>query len=246
MTVMQPPINCLLAALPAAVAAEWRPHMEEISLPEGHVLCEPGQSLSHVYFPTTAIVSWQYILDTGDCTEIAMVGREGLVGLYMLMGAQYSNNQAVVQTKGKFIRLKLDVVLRSFRKYQDVQRRIMLFAQAMISQMSQGNVCRQHHNLDQQLSRLLLMILDRQTGLQVHKTHEALAQLLGVRREGVSLAAARLMKKGVLDYSRGRIRVLNREGLMANSCECYRQLQQQYQPLLKCSEQSTYAQTETI
>lgn len=220
--------------------------MEEISLPEGHIVCEPGQSLSHVYFPTTAIVSWQYILETGDCTEIAMVGREGLVGLYLLMGAQYSSNQAIVQTGGKFIRLKLDVVLRSFRRIQDVQHRIMLFAQAMISQMSQGNVCRQHHSLDQQLSKMLLMILDRQGGLQVHKTHEALAQLLGVRREGVSLAAAKLMKEGMLNYARGRIQVLNREGLMQHSCECYRQLQQQYQPLLKCSDLNTLPQTDTI
>ena len=122
----------------------------------------------------------------------------------------------------------------------------MLFAQAMIAQMSQGNVCRQHHTLEQQLSRMLLMILDRQTGVQIHKTHESLAQLLGVRREGVSLAAAKLMKEGLLSYSRGRILVLNREGLMQHSCECYRQLQQQYLPLLKCTNSVVSTQTETI
>ena len=238
--------NCLLAALPAAVEADWRPHMQEISLPEGHALCGPGQALTHVYFPTTAIVSWQYVLETGDCTEIAMVGREGLVGLYLLMGAHYSNNQAVVHTAGKAIQIKLDVVQRSFRRVQAVQHQIMLFAQAMIAQMSQGNVCRQHHTLEQQLSRMLLMILERQAGVNIDKTHESLAQLLGVRREGVSLAAAKLMKEGVLSYSRGRIRVLNLDGLMQHSCECYRQLQQQYLPLLKCSNSVVSTQTETI
>jgi hypothetical protein len=122
----------------------------------------------------------------------------------------------------------------------------MLFAQALIAQMSQGNVCRQHHTLEQQLSRLILMILDRQSGLQVRKTHEAIAQLLGVRREGVSLAAAKLMKEGLLSYSRGHIRVLNRAGLMQHSCECYHQLRQQYQPLLQCPDLAVPGHTETI
>jgi hypothetical protein len=122
----------------------------------------------------------------------------------------------------------------------------MLFAQALIAQMSQGNVCRQHHTLEQQLSRLILMILDRQSGLQVRKTHEAIAQLLGVRREGVSLAAAKLMKEGLLSYSRGHIRVLNRAGLMQHSCECYHQLRQQYQPLLKGPDLAVPGHTETI
>lgn len=238
--------NALLAAMPLAVLNEWRAHMEEVVLPEGRILCEPGQTLNHVYFPTTAIVSWQYLLATGDCTEIAMVGREGLVGLYLLIGAQYSNNQAVVQTAGRAVRLKVDVVLRSFRRVQEVHRTIMLFAQALISQMSQGNVCRQHHTLEQQLSRMILMMLDRQTGPQIHKTHQAMAQLLGVRREGVSLAASKLMKEGLLSYSRGHIRVLNREGLMQRSCECYGQLRQQYLPLLKGSELRKGAYTETI
>lgn len=224
--------NCLLTLLPAAVEAEWRPLMEELDLPEGHVLTEPGQIVRHIFFPTTAIVSWQHMLTTGDCTEVAMVGREGLVGLYMLMGGKSSNNYAVVQTAGKVIRIRADVVLQTFRSNLEVQRRIMLFTQAMIWQMSQGNVCRQHHTLEQQLSRMLLMILDRQTSLQVHKTHEALALLLGVRREGVSLIASKLMKEGVLSYARGRITVLSREGLMQRSCECYEHLQRQYQPLL--------------
>ncbi len=230
----QVPANCLLAALPAAVAAEWQPYLEEMTLPEGHVLYEPGQTLTHVYFPTTAIVSWLHTLASGNTTEIAMVGREGMVGLFILMGIPQINNQAVIQTAGRVIRIRMERVLHSFRTDLAVQRPIMLFTQSMIGQMSQGNVCRQHHNLEQQLCRLLLMILDRQTGLEVHKTHEALALLLGVRREGVSLAASKLMKEGVLSYSRGRIQVLNLEGLIQRSCECYGHLQRQSQPLLSC------------
>lgn len=152
----QVPANCLLAALPAAVAAEWQPYLEEMTLPEGRVLYEPGQTLTHVYFPTTAIVSWLHTLTSGNTTEIAMVGREGMVGLFMLMGIPQSNNQAVIQTAGRVIRIRMDRVLHSFRTDQAVQRPIMLFTQSMIGQMSQGNVCRQHHNLEQQLCRLLL------------------------------------------------------------------------------------------
>lgn len=236
MSAIQANANCLLAHLPATVEAEWRPQMEELDLPEDHVLSEPGQIVHYIFFPTTAIVSWQNILATGDCTEVAMVGREGLVGLYILMGVKSSNNRAVVQTAGKVIRIKAEVVLQSFRSNLEMQRRIMLFAQTLIAQMSQGNVCRQHHTLEQQLSRMLLMILDRQTSLQVHKTHEALALLLGVRREGVSLTASKLMREGVLSYARGRIRVLNREGLLQRSCECYEHLKRQYQPILNGQE----------
>lgn len=238
--------NCLLTKLPQEVWADWQNHTEELALVEGQILCGPGQALTHVYFPTTAIASWQYVLASGECTEIAMVGHEGLVGLYLLMGAVHSSNQAVVQTAGQAVRIKLDVVLRSFRKNTAVQDVVMQFARALIAQMSQGNVCRQHHSLEQQLSRTILMILDRQTGLHMHKTHEAMAQLLGVRREGVSLAASKLMKEGFMSYSRGRIRVLNREGLIKRSCECYKLLRNQYHPLLDCPQVLGKLQTETI
>lgn len=226
--------NCLLTDLPEDIQAQWQPHMEELDLPEGHVLSEPGQALSHIYFPSTAILSWRNMLASGDCTEVAMVGREGLLGLYMLMGASSSNNQGVVQTAGKVIRIKVELVLQSFRSHLEVQRRIMMFAQALILQMSQGNVCRQHHTLEQQLSRMLLMILDRQSILHVHKTHEALALMLGVRREAVSLIASKLMRDGVVTYARGRIKVVNRPGLEERTCECYEHLKQQYQPILNC------------
>jgi CRP-like cAMP-binding protein len=223
--------NCILTQLPADVWTHWQVHFEELALPEGRILCEPGQALTHVYFPTTAIVSWQYLLASGECTEIAMVGKEGLVGLDLLMGAMHSNNQAVVQTAGHCIRIKLDVVLRSFQQNQTAQSLIMLYAGALIAQMSHGNVCRQHHTLEQQLSRMILMVLDRQQALHMHKTHEGMAQALGVRRESVSLAAAKLMKEGFISYSRGHLEVLDRAGLMQRSCECYQLLQQ-----LRCKE----------
>lgn len=226
--------NCLLTDLPEDIQAQWQPHMEELDVPEGHVLSEPGQVLSHIYFPSTAILSWQNMLASGDCTEVAMVGREGLLGLFMLMGADSSNNRGVVQTAGKVVRIPTEVVLQSFRSHLEVQRRVMMFARALIMQMSQGNVCRQHHTLEQQLSRMLLMILDRRTGLLIHKTHEALALMLGVRREAVSLIASKLMKDGVVSYARGRIKVLNRQGLVQRTCECYEHLKQQYQPILNC------------
>lgn len=226
--------NCLLTDLPEDIQAQWQPHMEELDLSEGRVLSEPGEFLSHIYFPSTAILSWQNMLASGECTEVAMVGREGLLGLYMLMGTSSSNNRGVVQTAGKVIRIKVELVLNSFRSHLEVQRRIMLFAQALILQMSQGNVCRQHHTLEQQLSRMLLMILDRQTGLDIHKTHETLALMLGVRREAVSLIASKLMKDGVVSYARGHIKVLNRQALVERACECYEHLKQQYQPILNC------------
>jgi CRP-like cAMP-binding protein len=246
MKTTQTPDNCILTALPEAILVEWGPHMQEVQMSEGEVICDPGRALSHMFFPTTAIASWQYLLATGDCTEIAMVGREGAIGLFHLMGSPTNMNQAVVQTTGTPIRIPMDVVLTSYGRNPLVQRTFMLFAQALMAQMSQGNVCRQHHSLEMQLSRLILMILDRQPGQQVDKTHEAMAQLLGVRREGVSLAASKLMKEGWLSYSRGHIQVLNREGLIQHSCECYHQLRQHYKPMLKCAGQPVPSHTETI
>ncbi len=213
--------NKILNELPESIYQAWETHFEEVFLPEGKVLIVPGHNMAHVYFPLNAIVSWQYMLESGDCTEIAMVGHEGLVGLYLLMGNNSTPNQGVVQTTGWAIKIPLHVVLNSFNQGPEVQRLLLRFAQGLIHQMGQGNVCRQHHNIEQQLCRLLLMVLDRQSSSQVHKTHEALSHLLGVRREAVSLAAARLMKEGLIRYARGSIEVLDRAGLEQRVCECY-------------------------
>jgi CRP-like cAMP-binding protein len=236
--------NKILNALPESIYMAWQAHFEEVYLPESQVLIESGQSSGHVYFPLEAIVSWQYLLENGDCTEIAMVGREGLVGLYLLLGSNSNPNQGVVQTAGRAIRMRLHVVLNSFNLGPEVQRLMLCFMQSMIHQMGQGNVCRQHHSIEQRLCRMLLMILDRQSSMQVHKTHEALSQLLGVRREAVSLAAGRLMKEGLIRYTRGSIEVLDRPGLEQQVCECYGVVRQGQQ--LLCHAHPARFYTETI
>ena len=235
--------NHILNALPDPIYATWHAHFEEVFLTEGQVLIEPGTSTGHVYFPLDAIVSWQYLLESGDCTEIAMVGHEGMVGLYLLLGNHSTPNQGVVQTAGRAIRMRVPVVLNSFNEGPEVQRLLLSFAQNLIHQMGQGNVCRQHHSIEQQLCRLLLMILDRQRSLQVHKTHEALSQLLGVRREAVSLAAGRLMKEDLIRYTRGSIEVLDRAGLEQQVCECYGALQQGQKPLCPTPAAKVYTAT---
>lgn len=236
--------NNILNALPKTIYEAWKDLFETVFLQEGQVLIEASKSTAHVYFPLDAIVSWQYLLENGNCTEIAMVGREGLVGLYLLLGNNSTPNQGVVQTTGWAIRMRLHVVLNSFNHNPEVQRILLCFAQNLIHQMGQGNVCRQHHSIEQRLSRILLMILDRQNSLQVQKTHDALGQLLGVRREAVSLAAARLMKEGLIRYTRGNIEVLDRQGMEQQVCECYGVLQQGQKPL--CHAHPARLYTETI
>jgi CRP-like cAMP-binding protein len=235
--------NHILNALPEPLYATWHAHFEEVFLAEGQVLIEPGTSTGHVYFPLDAIVSWRYGLENGDSTEIAMVGSEGMVGLYLLLGKHSTFNQAVVQSAGHAIRMRLHVVLNSFNQGPDVQRLLLFFAHSLIHQMGQGSVCRQHHSIEQQLCRWLLMILDRQRSWQVHKTHEALSQLLGVRREAVSLAAGWLMKQGLIRYTRGSIEVLDRAGLEQRVCECYGVLQQGQKPLCPAPPERVYTAT---
>jgi CRP-like cAMP-binding protein len=225
--------NHILALLPNATYTDWDPHFEIINLPMGKVLYEPGALLGHVYFPTTAIISWVYVLSNGACTEVVMTGREGLVGMYQLMGGGKSHNRAIVQTAGQAVRIPLSVVLSSFTQDQHVQRLFLLYTQAMITQMAQIGVCHRHHTLDQQLCRMLLLTLDRLEGETIRMTHELISDLLGVRREGVTLAAKRLMKANIIHYSRGRITVLNRAELEHKACECYSVIYQEYERLLQ-------------
>lgn len=238
--------NQILVSLPLPIYDTWERHFEIVELQPGQVLYNPDTRLASVYFPLTAIVSWLYLLEDGDSTEIAMVGREGLVGLYLLLGSESSPNRAVVQTAGQAIRMPLPVVLKSFEQNLEVQRVLLRFAQTLINQMSQGNVCRQHHSLEQQICRMLLMIVDRQDSLQVHKTHEAIALLLGVRREAVSLAAAKLMKEGLISYTRGLIEVLDRSELEKTVCECYSVVQSKHSRVHQHSAHTAQLQTETI
>lgn len=214
--------NLILASLPQPIYEDWERHFEEVELLPEQVLYAPGTSMAFVYFPLTAIVSWQYLLENGGRTEVAMVGREGLVGMFLLMSDEDAPNQRVVQTVGRAIRIPLSVVLSSFQKDTEVHRILMSCAQTLINQLGQSTVCHQQHSIEQRLCRMLLMILDRQDSLHLYKTHEALSQLLGVRREAISLAANKVMKDGVINYSRGFIEVLDRPGLEQRVCSCYK------------------------
>lgn len=224
--------NHLLTLLPKPIYTALQPHFEHVDLRVGQVLHAPGKVLGHVYFPTTAIVSWMYFLENGDSTEIAMTGREGMVGLYLLLGSTSTHNQAVVQTAGSAIRIPLSAVLNSFNDDTAVQRILLRFTQALFAQMGQATVCKKHHHTEEQLCRFLLSILDRHGHPNLQMTHEWMSQLLGVRREAVSLAAAKLMKHRLIHYSRGHIHVLDRYGLEERTCECYGVVQEQYKRLL--------------
>ena len=224
--------NNILNLLPEATHQSWVPYFENVELAMGQVLYEPGSTLSHMYFPTTAIVSWVYVLENGATTEIAMTGREGVIGMYMLMGGGKTHNQAIVQTAGQAIRIPVHVVLHTFSQEQQVQSLFWMFTRALITQMAQIAVCHRHHTLDQQLCRMLLLILKRIDGNTVVMTHEVIASLLGVRREGVTMAAQKLMQEGTIRYARGRITILDKSALEQRVCECYGVIRQEYERLL--------------
>ena len=230
--------NHILSLLPEVTVNTWASHFETVDLHMGKVLYEPGNILSHMYFPTTAIVSWIYVLENGATTEIAMTGREGVVGMYMLMGGGKSHNQAIVQTAGQAIRVPVKLVMDTFSQGHQVQSIFWLFTRALITQMAQIAVCHRHHTLDQQLCRMLLLTLNRIDGDTIVMTHEVIASLLGVRREGVTLAAKKLMLEGIISYVRGRITVLDRRALELRACECYNVISQEYERLLNLSELS--------
>jgi CRP-like cAMP-binding protein len=224
--------NNILNLLPDATYSAWEPYFESVELPTGKVLYEPGSTLSHMYFPTSAIVSWVYVLENGATTEIAMTGREGVVGMYMLMGGGKTHNQGIVQTAGQAIRLPVQVVLDTFSQGHEVQSIFWLFTRALITQMAQIAVCHRHHTLDQQLCRMLLLTLEHIDGDTIVMTHEVMASFLGVRREGVTMAAQKLMHEGIIRYARGRITVLDRARLAQRACECYGVIHQEYERLL--------------
>jgi CRP-like cAMP-binding protein len=224
--------NGLLAALPAAVAAQWLPQLEPVEMPLGKVLYEPGIKLSHVYFPTTSIVSLLYVMENGASAEIAVVGHEGIVGISMFMGGNSTPSRAVVQSAGHGLRLKSDLLLTEFNRAGPVLHLLLRYTQALITQMAQTAVCNRHHSLDQQLCRWLLLSLDRLRSSELAMTQELIANMLGVRREGVTEAAGHLHKAGLIRYRRGHITVLDRPGLEQRVCECYAVVKKEYDRLL--------------
>ena len=227
-----PKQNHLLAALPAADYARLLPDLELIPMPLGWAVYESGGRLGYVYFPTTSIVSLLYVMEGGASAEIAITGNEGLVGISLFMGGESTPSRAVVQSAGNAYRLRARVLKREFALGGHLQHLALRFTQALITQMAQTAVCNRHHALDQQLCRWLLVSLDRLQGSELVMTQELIANMLGVRREGVTEAAGNLQAAGLIKYTRGRIRVLDRAGLEKRVCECYAVVKKEYDRLL--------------
>ena len=213
--------NHLLAALPAEEFARFAPHLELVPMLLGEALYEPGGKLQHVYFPTTAVVSLLYILESGLSAEIAGVGNEGILGISLFMGGDSTPSSAVVQTAGHGYRLPGKVLKAEFNRAGLVQRILLRYTQALVTQMFQTAACNRHHSIEQQLCRWLLLTLDRLPTNEMVMTQELVANALGVRREGITEAAGNLQRAGIISYRRGHISVIARTELEAGSCECY-------------------------
>jgi CRP-like cAMP-binding protein len=216
-----PQRNLLLAALSPAELKRMTPHLQLVEMPLGDVVYESGRNQDYVYFPTTCIVSLLYVLENGASAEIAVVGYEGVVGVSIFMGGESTPSRGVVQSAGLACRLPSQFVMEEFRRGGAMQHLMLRYTQSLITQMAQTAVCNRHHSLDQQLCRWLLLSIDRLPSPEIVMTQELIANMLGVRREGVTEAAGKLQKAGVVIYRRGHIKVLDRERLEAMACECY-------------------------
>ena len=224
--------NGLLAALPEADMDRWVSTLEPVDLPLAAVLYESRQIETHVYFPISGIVSLLYVMKNGDSAEIAVVGNEGVVGISLIMGGNSTPSRAVVQSAGKGFRVKAQFIKDEFESSACVSSLMLRYTQALITQMAQTAVCNRHHSLDEQLCRWLLLSLDRLPGDELVMTQELIANMLGVRREGVTEAALKIQKAGLISYVRGRINVLDRVGLEKRCCECYAVVKDEYDRLL--------------
>jgi len=232
-TSSSPRQNHLLAHLPADEFERLLPDLELVALPLGESLSEPGIQMRHVFFPTTAIVSLLYVMEDGASAEIAVVGNEGVVGVSLFMGGETTTSRAVVQSAGHAYRLKGSLMKGAFCRCGPMQLLLLRYTQALLTQMAQTAVCNRHHSVDQQLCRWLLLSLDRLPTNQLTMTQELIANMLGVRREGVTEAAGRLQQAGLISYHRGHITVLDRVGLEARVCECYAVVKRETDRLLE-------------
>ena len=230
--IQNPHLNQLLDVLLKVDYDRLYPNLELVEMPLGKVLCESGDRLSHVYFPTTSIVSLLYALENGTSAEIALVGNEGMFGVQILLGGDTTPSQAVVQSAGYGYRMKAQILKNEVANGGPVQRLLLRYTQALITQMSQTAVCNQHHSLQQQLCRWLLLSIDRLSSNDLNMTQELISNMLGVRRESVTEAAGVLQNMGLISYSRGVIKVLDRKGLEAKSCECYQVVKDEMDRLL--------------
>jgi CRP-like cAMP-binding protein len=227
-----PTRNHLLAALPAPEFERLLPHLELVRLLVGDVVCESGATMSHALFPTTAIVSLQYVMENGASAEIAGVGNEGVVGVTLFMGGDTTPARSIVQTGGFGYRLRAPVLLEEFNRHEALMRLLLRYTQALITQTALTAACNRRHTLEQQLCRWLLLTLDRMSGNELIMTQELIASMLGVRREGVTEAAGRLQRAGLITYRRGHITVLRRDGLEQRSCECYEAVRREFDRIL--------------
>lgn len=225
--------NKLLAALPALEILRILPHLELVPLPLGEVLYESGGKLKYVYFPTVSIISMLYVLESGASAEIAIVGNEGLLGISLFMGGETTTSRAVVQSAGFGYRIKSNILMQEFNRGGPLLKLVLRYTQALITQMTQTAVCNRHHTIDQQLARWLLISLDRLTSDSLTMTQELIANMLGVRREGVTEAAGKLQRAGLITYSRGHIEVINRHALEKTACECYVVVKLEYERLFQ-------------
>ncbi|MCU9956034.1 MULTISPECIES: Crp/Fnr family transcriptional regulator [Burkholderia] len=233
MSALPSPIdNHLLAALPPEGLAHISPQLVLVDMPLGKVLYESGGALSHVYFPTTSIVSLLYVMEDGSSAEIAIVGNDGLIGIALFMGGETTPSRAIVQSAGHAYRLDARILKDEFRRGGSMQRLLLRYTQALITQMAQTAVCNRHHSIDQQLCRWLLLSLDRLPSSELKMTQELIANMLGVRRSGVTEAALKLQDAGLIRYNYGHIEVLDRSGLEKRVCECYGVVRREFDRLL--------------
>jgi CRP-like cAMP-binding protein len=224
--------NRLLAALPGEEYERLRPHLEQVSFDLGEVIYESGGHLDYIYFPTTAIISLLYMMEDGSSAEMGLTGNEGVVGIALFMGGGTMPNRAVVQSAGGAIRLKAKALQVEFALGSKFQYLLLRYTQALITQISQTAVCNRLHSVEQQLSRWLLLSHDRVQADEIIMTQELIADMLGVRREGVTVAAGRLQDAGAISYVRGHIKILDRQKLEAMACECYKVVRDEFDRLL--------------
>ncbi len=228
--------NLLLAALPMADYQRLLPNLELIPLPLGWAVYESGHDLSYVYLPTTSIISLLYVMEDGSSAEIAIVGNDGLVGIALFMGGDTTPSRAVVQSAGFGYRIKAAIIKKEFERGGEIQSLLLRYTQALITQMAQTAVCNRHHSVEQQLCRWLLLSLDRLTSNELKMTQELIANMLGVRREGVTEAAGKLQKDKLINYSRGHITILSRPALEKRVCECYAVVKKETERLLPAAQ----------
>ena len=241
-----PSQNHLLAALPTAEFDPLAPHLELVAMPLGEMLYESGEQLQHAYFPTTAVVSLHYVTESGASAETAGVGNEGVVGISLFMGGDTTPSSAVVQIAGHGFRLERRLVKKEFDRAGTMQRLLLRYTQALMTQMTQTAACNRHHSIEQRLCRWLLLTLDRAPLRELIVTHELVANLLGVRREGITEAAGKLQQAGLIRYRRGHIAVLERSGLETHACECYAVVKNELRRLLSDARHRQVTSTDSI